>query len=168
MGVIKSISFDNAEILKSILQLHVPGGEIQCDPTYSKGNLYKQTGIAPPQLKFDISPQTEDTEKCDCRELPLSDGAVECIMFDPPFVCTHGPSVKEKRAGTNLIINRFSCFPTAKELYAFYAQALEEFYRVLSKKGILIFKCQDQVSSGIQYMSHIYIHNMAVEKGFYP
>lgn len=168
MEVIKTTSYDNTEILKAILQLHVPGGRVQCDPTYSKGNFYKNTGIEAPQFKFDISPQTEDTNQCDCRNLPLNDGAVESILFDPPFVCTHGPSVTEKKAGRNLIINRFSCFPTAKELYEFYAQSLEEFHRVLSEKGVLIFKCQDQVSSGIQYMSHVYIHNMAVEKGFYP
>ena len=34
--------------------------------------------------------------------------------------------------------------------------------------GILIFKCQDKVSSGKQYMSHVFIVNTAVETGFYP
>ena len=36
------------------------------------------------------------------------------------------------------------------------------------KNGILIFKCQDKVSSGKQYLSHIFIINEAVELGFYP
>lgn len=168
MDVIKTTSYDNAEIIKSILKLHVPCGKIECDPTYSKGNFYKNTGIEPPDLKFDISPQTEDTKECDCRHLPLCDGAVNSIMFDPPFLSSKGPSLKEKKARTNIITGRFSCFPTVEKLYEFYAQTLEEFYRVLSENGVLIFKCQDMVSSSVQYMSHVYIHNMAVEKGFYP
>ena len=166
--VIKTISYDNAEIIKSILQLHVPGGRIDCDPTYSKGNFYKNTGIEPPKLKFDISPQTEDTVKCDCRHLPLDEGTVSSIMFDPPFLASKGPSLKETNERTNVITKRFSCFPTVMELFAFYEKALAEFHRVLSDDGVLIFKCQDMVSGGTQYMSHIYIHNMAVRKGFYP
>ena len=45
---------------------------------------------------------------------------------------------------------------------------LTEAYRVLKPDGILIFKCQDKVSSGKQYMSHVYIMNEAVRIGFYP
>ena len=32
----------------------------------------------------------------------------------------------------------------------------------------MIFKCQDKVSSGKQYMSHVFIINEAVRIGFYP
>ena len=146
----------------------MPGGRIECDPTYSKGNFYRNTGIEPPVHKLDIDPQTEDTVACDCRSLPYEKGALNSILFDPPFVSTKGPSVKKAKAGSNVIIGRFSCYPTAEALYEFYDQSLTEFYRVLSDTGVLIFKCQDQVSSGVQYMSHVYIHNMAVKKGFYP
>ena len=45
---------------------------------------------------------------------------------------------------------------------------MKEFYRILKDKGILIFKCQDKVSSGKQYMSHVFIMNEAVKLGFYP
>ena len=43
-----------------------------------------------------------------------------------------------------------------------------EFYRILNENGILIFKCQDKISSGKQYMSHVFIVNQAVQIGFYP
>ena len=39
---------------------------------------------------------------------------------------------------------------------------------MLDNKGILIFKCQDKVSSGKQYMSHCFIYNEAIKIGFYP
>ena len=43
--LIKSISFNQSEIIKGILKLHVPNETIDCDPTYSKGNFYNNTEI---------------------------------------------------------------------------------------------------------------------------
>jgi hypothetical protein len=54
--LIKSISYNQSEIIKNILILHVPQGYIDCDPTYSKGNFYKNTGIQEPKYRFDIKP----------------------------------------------------------------------------------------------------------------
>ena len=69
-NLIKSISYDQGEIIRWILSLHVKNKVIDCDPTYSKGNFYKNTGITPPKYKFDINPQTEDTMQADARHLP--------------------------------------------------------------------------------------------------
>lgn len=55
--MIKSVSYDQAEIIQNILKLHVPAHVIDCDPTYSKGNFYNNTGIIPPKYRYDISPQ---------------------------------------------------------------------------------------------------------------
>lgn len=43
--MVKSISYDQSEIIKDILDLHVKNKKIDCDPTYSIGNFYKNTGI---------------------------------------------------------------------------------------------------------------------------
>ena len=32
----------------------------------------------------------------------------------------------------------------------------------------IYYKCQDKVSSGKQYMSHVFVMDTAVETGFYP
>jgi DNA modification methylase len=45
--------------------------------------------------------------------------------------------------------------------------SLKEFYRVLKDDGILIFKCQDKVSGGRQYFSHVFIINQAEQMGYY-
>ena len=58
-GLIKSISYSQTEILRNILTLHVPGGVIDCDPTYSTGGFYRDGVISPPRLCFDIHPQAE-------------------------------------------------------------------------------------------------------------
>lgn len=145
----------------------MPTGKIDCDPTYSIGNFYKNTGIEEPIYKFDIKPQIEGVEFGDSRDLPLTDSSINCIMFDPPFLATTGKSL-EKDDGHNIINKRFGVYPSEQELHQFYIDTLKECYRVLNDKGILIFKCQDKVSSGKQYMSHCFIHDEAVKVGFYP
>lgn len=106
--------------------------------------------------------------QADCRHLPLPDESIQCILFDPPFVISSGPSLTRNIQGQNIISKRFSSFPAPMNLFNFYSESLITFYRKLKSHGILIFKCQDTVSSSVQYMSHIYIHNMAVQCGFYP
>lgn len=165
--LIKSISYDQSEIIKWILRLHVPTGKIDCDPTYSIGNFYKNTGVEKPLYKFDINPQVDEVEHGDSRELPLEDSSINCMMFDPPFLATTGKSLSEDN-DSNIINKRFGVYPSEQELHQFYIDSLKEAYRVLNDKGILIFKCQDKISSGKQYMSHCFIHDEAVKLGFYP
>ena len=165
--LVQSISYDQSEIIKWILQLHVPNHKIDCDATYSVGNFYKNTNISEPQYKFDINPQIDGVEYGDSRNLPLDDSSINCMMFDPPFLATTGKSLTENK-NNNIINKRFGTYPSEKELHQFYIDSLEEAYRVLVDKGILIFKCQDKISSGKQYMSHCFIHNEAVKIGFYP
>lgn len=167
MDMAKSISYDQTEIINWILDLHVPSHHVDCDPTYSKGNFYNNTGIEQPQYKFDILPQTDGVEYGDSRNLPLMDRSINCMMFDPPFLATTGKSLKTDN-DSNKINKRFGVYPSEKELHRFYINSMKEAYRILKDDGILIFKCQDKVSSGKQYMSHVFVMNEAVKIGFYP
>ena len=147
--------------------MHVPSKKIDCDPTYSIGNFYKNTGINAPKYKYDINPQVPEVELGDSRNIPLPDNSIECEMFDPPFLATTGKSLTETKDG-NIINKRFGVYPTEKELHQFYIDSLKEAYRILKDKGILIFKCQDKISSSKQYMSHCFVYNEAIKIGFYP
>ena len=166
LNMVKSVSYNQTEIINNILWLHVPQHFIDCDCTYSKGNFYKNTGIQEPKYKFDIEPM-EGVLYGDSRDLPLADNSINCMMFDPPFLATKGKSLIEND-NNNIINKRFGVYPSETELHQFYIDSLKESYRVLNDKGILIFKCQDKISSGKQYMSHVFIHNEAVKLGFYP
>ncbi len=166
MDVIKSIGYDQIEMIQDIIKLHVPQGYIDLDPTYSKGNFYKSGVIQDPEYKFDLNPQTEDTQQGCATELPIKSDNLRCIMFDPPFLATTGKSLKKSKG--NIINKRFGVFSNEKELHKFYKKSLEEFYRVLNNNGVLIFKCQDKISSGKQYLSHCIIIQQALDIGFYP
>jgi len=162
--MIKSISYNEEEIIEWILQLHCKT-TIELDPTYSKGNFYKGN-IQKPKYKFDLYPQLQDVIKANAECLPLDDCSINTIMFDPPFLATKGKSLTIDN-GSNKINKRFGVYPTEKELHLFYQNSLKEFYRILKKDGILIFKCQDKVSGGKQYFSHNFIINEAEKLGFY-
>ena len=54
-SLIKSVSYSQTEILRNILTLHVPGGVIDCDPTYSTGGFYRDGTIPPPRLRVIVN-----------------------------------------------------------------------------------------------------------------
>lgn len=147
--------------------MHTENQIIDCDPTYSKGIFYKNTSIPEPGLRFDILPQAENIMQADCRNLPIENDSLNCLMFDPPFLATTGSSLTSKE-NNNIINKRFGVYPSEKELHQFYIDSMIEFYRVLKENGILIFKCQDKISSGKQYLSHNFIIQEAIKIGYYP
>lgn len=162
--MIKSISYSQEEIIKDILNLHLQTDRFDLDPTYSKGNFYKN--IRQPRYCFDIAPQSSDVREFDCQKLPFKDEALYSIMFDPPFLTGKGPSLTSKKDNCK-IGKRFGVLPTEKELFEFYQKSISEFYRILEPNGFLVFKIQDKVSNGKQYISHCIVHNYAVKVGFY-
>ena len=164
--LIRNTSYDQTEIIKNILKLHVPEGRIECDPTFSTGAFYNGAGIEAPALRFDIRPQSDGVVEADARQLPLPEGSVSCMMLDPPFLATKGKSLTE--GDGNRINRRFGVYPDEKSLHQCYTDMIREAHRVLKPGGILIFKCQDKVSSGKQYFSHVFVMNAAVAAGFYP
>ena len=160
--MIKTTSSDQIEIIQNILQLHCPNG-IDLDPTYSKGSFYKRGIINQPRYKSDLYPQMPDVRQSDAAELQWAETLdIKSIIFDPPFLAGY-----TKAQPTGIIGNRFYGFRYMADLWAWYDKCLSEFYRLLPSKGILIFKCQDTISSGKQWFSHVHIINVAEQLGFY-
>lgn len=156
--VIKSISFDQAEILINILKLSGKA-RFDADITYSKGVFYKT--IQQPCFRFDAMPRQSGTVQADAIHLPVRDNAFSSIVFDPPFF------FDSRSKGKDALINaRFSFFDTKLELLTFYEKVLLEAWRVLTPKGILVFKCQDLVKCGKNHWLHIDVLNMAIKLGF--
>lgn len=164
MDIIKSIYDNDQDIITSIIKLHNNGKRIELDPTFSKGIIYKN--IEAPIFKGDLYPQKPEILLMDSTKLFFSDNSIESILFDPPFLATKGKSLKENNE-SNKINKRFGVYATEIALHKMYSLSLQEFHRVLIGDGLLIFKCQDKVSSGKQYLSHVFIINKAIEFGFY-
>jgi len=162
--MIKSISYKQSEIIQNIVDLHC-NGKIDVDLTYNNGSMYKGTNLEP-QVKCDIDPK-HNVVVSDATGTEFDDGQFRSIMFDPPFLATKGKSLNVNNEN-NLMAKRFTVFPDEMSLHTFYMKALVETYRILDNNGVLIFKCQDKVSSGKQYFSHCFVMNEAVRLGFYP
>ena len=159
--VISSINYNEQELIRDILYLHCDGKDIDCDPTYSIGNFYKN-GLRKPKYKFDIEPQVDGVLTASADNLPLDSNSINTIMFDPPFVFgIHG------KAEENIMAKRFSIFNNFDELMNMYVGSLKEAYRILVKNGVMIFKCQDYTDSKSTF-THCMVYNWATEIGFYP
>ena len=157
MSIIKSISFSQAEILQNIVDLHT--GTIEADVTFGSGCFYR--GEPRPIFCSDLAPRKPGVVPADVRALPLKDGCLGSVMFDPPFMARTGPGACLKSRFGEIV-------GTIRDLWAFYRAALEEIHRVLKPGGWLIFKNQDGVLSGINNFTHAEIYIMAAEIGFRP
>ena len=156
----KSVFTNEQELLKALIDIHLNGMSIHCDPMYFKGNFYKD-GIAKPFYRFDINPpEGVDCAKGDARNLPFEDNHLNNIILDPPFMFGgHGRQTEYYSSKTHGILSW-------EELEELYRDILKEAYRVLKKKGVLIFKCQDYTDSKTT-MTHALVYNWATEMGFY-
>lgn len=160
MMSIKSVSHDQQEILTWIRDLYT--GAFEIDVTYGNGSFYKGRPDLMPSRMFDIEPKATEVLPFDCTALPDDAGTVSSIIFDPPFIATG-----HKRKSKGIMQSRFSSYPTMRQLWEFYSQALHKFYFVLAPKGYAIVKCQDVVHDHKNYLSHVYLINEAERIGFY-
>ena len=157
-NIIKTTNYNNDDIINDIIKLYLPDG-IELDPTYSKGVFYKN--LNRPNIMFDLYPQYDYVNKADCRELPIKDNIISSIMFDPPFTAGIGKNLE-----SGIIRKRFTMFKNMKEAYKFFEDSLDELYRILKKDGVLVFKIQDTVSQGKQWITHNHVINHAEKLGF--
>lgn len=155
--------FENEqECIKSILDIHNNGNDIELDPMYNKGKFYKAL-LNKPKYRFDINATKNgyDAQDGDATDLPLQDNSINSMILDPPFMFgTHG------QTKNNVINKRYTMFDNFEQLMNCYKGILSEAYRVLNKNGLLIFKCQDYTDNKTT-MTHCLVYQWATELGFY-
>lgn len=156
--------FDNEqECIKSLLNIHNDGKDIDLDPMYNHGMFYKSL-LNKPKYRFDLNAEQNgyDAENGDATNLPLENNSVHCMILDPPFMFE-----KRNREQKNVVQKQYTMFHNGfEELKECYLGIIKEAYRVLDKKGILIFKCQDY-TDGKTTMTHCFVWQWAIENGFY-
>ena len=162
----------NADVFPYVLSLHVPDGSLVADVTYGKGVFWKKVDKNRYVLKAsDISVGV------DCRNLPYEPGSMDCVVLDPPYMEGFFRKASAQKAGSGT----YSAF---REHYSnggeesdgpkwhaavvdLYAGAGREAHRVLRDNGVLIVKCQDEVSANRQNLTHVQIVNEYEGIGFY-
>lgn len=166
----------NAEVFPQVLALHVPEGATIADVTWGKGVFWRNI----PEGKYELK-ATDIAMGVDCRNLPYEDESLDCVVLDPPYMegfyrknaghkagsgthaafrdaYSNGDEVNEKHKGTR------KWHGAVTDMY-FAAGA--EAYRALRSKGVLITKCQDEVSANRQWLTHVEIINEYESLGFY-
>ena len=153
--MIRSVYYDQIEILKSIMELC--GIERFCaDVTYGNGKFYDNDEIPEPKLKFDINPQEKnyyEVVESSSDNLPISDNGIKSLVFDPPFL-TYVRAAREGN-GNMVMAKRFGGYWRYDELEKHYRETLTEAHRVLDKKGIMVFKCQDIIHNHKMHCTHM-------------
>ena len=162
----------NAEVFPKILHLHVPVGSKIVDVTYGNGVFWKNVDLS----EYELLP-SDIASGVDCRALPYADGSLDAVVLDPPYMEGLLRPNREHKAGGG----SFSAF---REYYSngderslgpkwhaavtdLYFKAGTEAYRVLKANGIMIVKCQDEVSANHQWLTHVEIINHYEQLGFY-
>ena len=162
----------NADVFVQILQLHVPEGAIVADVTWGKGVFWQKV----PQGLYHVR-ATDISMGVDCRELPYADGEIDCVVLDPPYMEGFYRNQESQKAGggSHSAFRRHYSNGDEKPgrvkwhaaVLELYREAGREAYRVLRTKGILVVKCQDEVSAGRQWLTHVEIINDYESMGFY-
>lgn len=159
--VVRSLYFQQDEILQGIRNLYCPNG-FQCDVTYGNGGFYKR--LPEPKYKFDLEPLSDDVVPASSDNLPLADGSLGNMVFDPPFL-TYVKNARSHKDGAVVMTKRFGGYWAYSELEDHYRDTLKEASRVLEKKGILVMKCQDIIHNHRMHCTHSKTINWAAEYG---
>lgn len=168
----------NADIFPQILDLHVPIGSKVADVTYGRGVFWRNV----PEENYELV-ATDIAMGVDCRNLPYEPGSIDCVVLDPPYMEGFYRKLNGQKAGSGTHVafrdaysngdevNRDKVNSGTKKWHGavteMYFSASREAHRVLRKKGILIIKCQDEVSAGRQWLTHVEIINELENMGFY-
>jgi hypothetical protein len=155
----------NDEVFPHILALYVTSGSRVADVTYGKGVFWKRVD----RTRFDLL-ASDFATGVDCRRLPYADGAVDAVVFDPPYMHTPGGTAHdghqnyEQYYGNNDTSNPALKYHEA--VLDLYFSAAREAKRVLRAGGVYILKCQDEVCANRQRLTHVEIVNALAAMGF--
>lgn len=162
----------NAEVFPKVLDLHVPDGATVADVTYGKGVFWQFVD----RSRYTLRP-TDIRSGTDCRSLPYEDGSLGCVVLDPPYMEGLFRKSPDHLAGGGThraFREHYSNGQPTRDgpkwheaVLDLYFKAGREAYRVLREEGVLIVKCQDEVSANRQRLTHVEIINEYERVGFH-
>lgn len=163
---------DNAEVFPKILALHVPAGSKIADVTYGLGVFWRNVDLE----DYKLVPSDLKTGT-DCRRLPYSAESFDCVVLDPPYMEGLYRGTNGHLAGSGTHAAFRTAYSNGQEtktgpkwhdaVLDMYYRAGAEAYRILRQDGVLIVKCQDEVSANTQRLTHVEIINHYAQLGYY-
>jgi hypothetical protein len=170
--VLSAHTGDNAEVFPKILGLHVPVGSKIADVTYGLGVFWRNVDLE----DYELVPSDIKTG-LDCRKLPYKAGSFDCVVLDPPYMEGLYRKTNGHLAGSGSHSAFRVAYSNGQEttsgpkwhdaVLEMYYRAGAEAYRILRQDGVLIVKCQDEVSANTQRLTHVEIINHFAQRGFY-
>jgi len=187
----------NAELFASIARLHLRPGSKIADVTFGRGVFWKciepdmyelhSSDIDPGQPSMaDDHPLRMRGESwthhasVDCRALPYEDASFDAVVLDPPYMEGFFRSKQTQRAGSGSHASFQGAYANVGTyepetggprwhdvVVELYRRAGLEARRVLRRGGLLVVKCQDEVSAGLQRLTHVEIIAALEAMGFY-
>lgn len=162
----------NDKVFPEILKLHVPLGSTVADVTYGLGVFWKEV----PKQNYKLL-ATDIKTGVDCRKLPYKDATIDCLVLDPPYM----EGLFRKDTGHLAGNGTYKAFRSAYSngqttnggpkyhdaVLDLYFKSGKEASRVLKKNGIMIVKCQDEVSANKQRLTHVELINEYAKMGFF-
>ena len=164
----------NADLFPRVLALHVPDGSTIADVTFGQGVFWR--GVPPGRYR--VLP-TDLATGTDCRALPYAADAIDALVLDPPYMEGLLRPKAETRGGLGSHVALRAFYASGgghaapgggrwhQAVLDLYLDAGREARRVLRDHGILIVKCQDEVSANRQELTHVQIVTGLAERGFY-
>ncbi len=149
----------NAALILDVVRLgYLRETDVLLDPTYGRGLWWSKW--RQPDVKHDIT-----MDGVDFRYLPEEDATFDSVAFDPPYIAPGG------RATTGLpdFFDRYGLGETPKRpmgLQAMNDDGLWECRRVVKKKGVVIVKTMDYITSGQMFPGTHYTLTAALSMGF--
>ena len=138
----------NAHMIEAVHELgYIRDDDFVLDPTYGNGKWwtrYRPTLFCTSDLNPDKGSITEDF-----TDLHWRDAAFDVVAFDPPYKLngTATESVDEPYG-----VEKYASW---RDRVTLIERGMVECHRVLKPRGILLLKCQDQVSGGkVRWQTH--------------
>jgi len=153
--ILTSHTGNNADLLPYIFELYVPDSSKIADVTYGKGVFWNNID----KEKYQLFP-SDLQSGIDFTKLPYENNIFDCLILDPPYM--HG--------GQTIKSSINDCYKNKntshESVIRLYTGGILEASRVLKKKGIILVKCQDEIESGKQRLSHLELIQILEILGF--
>lgn len=177
----------NDAVFPLILELYAPPRARIADITYGKGVFWKHVDTRKYKVFFSDLKRDGLPRRCvggvDSRRLPYEDSALDVVVFDPPYMHTPGGTAHNGHQNFEQYYknNAEQDAEIVKQIWEdtgghppkyheavldLYYRTAAEVWRVLADDGVFIVKCQDEVCTNRQRLTHIEITCDFEKKGF--